>query len=196
VGEGRDLETRADILVTETFDDGCLGEFAFASYEHAQKHLLKPGARIIPQGIRVFAACIESEEIFLNHRVHQVSGFDVNAFNEFTTRNYIGYHLDKVKWRPLTAVKQVFEFDLRTPPQGEKVAPVNFDVVRSGTCHAVAYWYELQMDEDTVISTAPGLPQLSSWKQAIRIFDAPPALREGEIHRMVANHDSETIWFT
>jgi hypothetical protein len=198
VGAGKDIAERADVLVTEIFDDGLLGEGAFVAIDHARKHLLKPGAQVIPAGVRVMAVCIESQEIHNNDRVGAVSGFDLSPFNELSGlsgKQYVGYHLDKMNHRRLSRVQDIFEFDFSNLPGNESVS-FDFEIVESGTCHAMSFWYELKMDEHATISTAPGLPSLSSWKQAVQLFDEPKKLVKGERYRITAHHNSEALWFT
>jgi precorrin-6B methylase 2 len=192
---GKDFPERADVLVTEIFDDGLLGEGAFPAIEHAREHLLKPHAQLIPTGVRVMAMCVESQEIFENHRVGEAAGFDLSAFNEFSDRIYIGYHLEKVSYRALTAPRHVFTFDFKQKSHDEEI-PVEFEMIDSGRCHAVAYWFELRMDEKTIISSAPGLAKRSSWKQAVQIFEDPRWLERGSRLKLIAHHDSEAIWFS
>ncbi len=191
---GKDLG-RADILVTEIFDNGLLGENAFVAIEHAKNHLLKPNAQLIPSGARVYAMCIESGEIYKNHRVETISNFDLSPFNQFSTYNYSGYHLAKTDYRALSSTAKIFDFNFYKIPGNESVN-IEFDIIESGTCHAVVYWYELQLDEDTIISTAPHLPQLSCWKQAVQILAKPLTLTKGKSLRLSANHDDEALWFT
>lgn len=192
---GQDLPERADVLVTEIFDDGLLGEGAFAAIGHAKRELLKPEARVLPVGARLIAMVIESQELLENARVGQVSGFDLSPFNEFAPRNYIGYHLDKMAYRPLSAPKTVFAFDFRDYP-GDRTVSFGIDALADGTAHAVAYWYELQVDESTMISTAPGLAKLSGWKQAVRLLSEPKALRRGQRLELKAHHDMDSAWFS
>jgi predicted RNA methylase len=191
---GVDLEERADILVTEIFDNGLLGEYAFAAIEHARKHLLKPNAQLIPCGARVYAMCIESREIYQDHRVETISNFDLSPFNQFSSYGYSGYHLAKTDYRALTNTATIFDFDFYKIP-GNESTPIEFEITESGTCHAVVYWYELQLDKDTIISTAPHLPKLSCWKQAVQLFSKPQTLTKGEIFKLIAYHDEEAIWF-
>ena len=191
---GEDLE-RADILVTEIFDNGLLGENAFMAIEHAKNHLLKPNAQLIPSGARVYAMCIESDEIYKNHRVETISNFDLSPFNQFSTYNYSGYHLAKTEYKALSSTTNIFDFNFYKIPENESVA-IEFDIIESGKCHAVVYWYELQLDEDTIISTAPHLPQLSCWKQAVQILSKPLMLIKGKSLKLIANHDDEALWFT
>lgn len=192
---GVDLEERADVLVTEIFDYGLLGEFAFKAIEHAKNHLLKPNAQLIPAGARVYAMLIESSEIYKNHRVDTISNFDLSPFNQFSAYNYIGYHLAKTDYKAISTTASIFDFNFYKIP-GNESTPVEFNVTESGLCHAVAYWYELQLDEDTIISTAPHLPQLSCWKQAVQLFSKPIQLTKGETFKMTASHDDEALWFT
>ncbi|MBC7429611.1 MAG: 50S ribosomal protein L11 methyltransferase [Bacteriovorax sp.] len=192
---GIDYPERADILVTEIFDNGLLGENALVAIEHARKHLLKPNAQLIPSGARVYAMCIESSEIYKNHRVETISNFDLSPFNQFTSFDYTGYHLARTDYHALTATTSIFDFDFRKDSENKSV-PIEFEITRSGTCHAVAFWYELQLDLDTIISTAPHLPQLSCWKQAIQLLPQPQTFVEGQSFKLTAHHDDEAIWFT
>ena len=110
-------------------------------------------------------------------------------------RSGVGYHLDKMNHRRLSRVQDIFEFDFSNLPENESVS-FDFEIVESGTCHAMSFWYELKMDEHSIISTAPGLPRLSSWKQAVQLFDEPKKLTKGERYRVTAHHNSEALWFT
>lgn len=192
---GIDYPERADILVTEIFDNGLLGENALVAIDHARKHLLKPNAQLIPSGVRVYAMCIESSEIYKNHRVETVSNFDLSPFNQFTSYNYIGYHLAKTDYQALSATTSIFDFDFQKDPENES-ALIEFEITTSGTCHAVAFWYELQLDHETIISTAPHLPQLSCWKQAVQLLAQPQPLTKGQSFKLTAHHDNEALWFT
>jgi hypothetical protein len=139
--------------------------------------------------------CIESSEIYQNHRVDTISNFDLSPFNQFTTYNYIGYHLAKTDYKALSNTNTIFVFDFNKIP-GKESMPVEFTVTESGMCHAIAFWYELQLDEETIISTAPHLPQLSCWKQAVQLLTKPQVLSKGQTFKMTVHHDEEAIWFT
>lgn len=192
---GKDFPERADILVTEIFDNGLLGENAIVAILHARKHLLKPDAQLIPCGAKVYAMCIESTEIYKNHRVETVSNFDLSPFNQFTTYSYTGYHLAKMDYQALSATTPIFDFDFQEDQEDESMS-VEFNITESGICHAVAFWYELQLDRDTVISTAPHLPQLSCWKQAVQMLPEPQSVTKGQTFKLTAHHDDESLWFT
>lgn len=194
---GVDFPERADILVSETFDDGLLGEFAFKSFRHAIQNLLKPGALLIPQGARVMAIAIESQEIYENHRVELAAGFDVSAFNELAAEIYTGYHLDKMSYRALSKPTPVFEFDFnRIPEPGIIESRFEFEPLDNGSLHAVAYWFELRLDAETTITTAPHLARRSCWKQAVQMLDRTRTVVKDVRHSLVTHHNQEAIWFT
>lgn len=192
---GQDVSERFDVLVTEIFDDGLLGEEAFKAIRHAKEHLLKAGAQLIPSRVRVTAIGIESQEIFQNYRVGQAAGFDLRAFNEFGLEDYVGIHLDKMAYRPLCKPTPLFDFDFNNIPGRESI-PLEFVVTQPGELHAIAFWFELYLDEETIVSSAPGLPQLSSWKQAVHIVDDVSSHRAGDRICFTAHHDDSAIWFT
>ena len=60
---GVDIPERADLLVSEIFDVSLLGEDALNTFQHAQRELLKPNAKVIPAQARVWCALVESDEL-------------------------------------------------------------------------------------------------------------------------------------
>jgi hypothetical protein len=62
-------------------------------------------------------------------------------------------------WIPLAQPQLVFELDFNCPdPLTEfqpAAQPLDFAVDAPGVCNAVAFWFELQLDEQTVLSSSP-----------------------------------------
>ncbi len=56
---------------------------------------------------------------------------------------------------PLGPPCRVWHFDCTAPPTTSSVKPINMHVVRSGVCHAVRYWWVLDLGGGVVLSTAP-----------------------------------------
>jgi hypothetical protein len=46
------------------------------------------------------------------------------------------------------------------------------------------------------VSSGPGLPKLSSWKQAVQVAETAEVKRAGEALRLIAKHDESAIWFS
>ena len=72
---------------------------------------------------------------------------------------------------------------------------IEIEAIADGTTHAIAYWYELQLDETTMLTTKPGQAKLSGWKQAVQLLSTPKTLRRGEKFKLFANHDMDALWF-
>jgi hypothetical protein len=77
-------------------------------------------------------------------------------------------------WMPQAQPQLAFEFDFNCPdpltafqPAAQQLA---FAVDAPGVCNAVAFWFELQLDEQTVLSSSPysstqQTGQHTTWKQ-------------------------------
>jgi len=77
-----DLGGRADILVSEIVSNDLLGEDVLPAHERAVRDLLKPGGHVIPaRGVIRVAPAEDMRDD--QHRLGDVDGFDVSAFNRF-----------------------------------------------------------------------------------------------------------------
>lgn len=59
VGEGGDMEHRANILVTEVFDTELIGEGAIETFQHAHAALLEKDCIVVPDSATVYAQIVE-----------------------------------------------------------------------------------------------------------------------------------------
>merc|ERR1719187_2970229 len=62
VGPGKDLEQRANILVTEVFDTELIGEGALGTYNHAARELLTEDRLVVPGHARIWAQAVSSSK--------------------------------------------------------------------------------------------------------------------------------------
>jgi predicted RNA methylase len=192
---GGDLPDRADVLVTEIVDCGLLGEGILPTVQHARHHLLKEGASVIPCAATVWAQLIESEEIHRHNHVDQVSGFTMREFNQLSSLEYFDTRLATYQHCSLTRPFKVFRFDLaagEARPQ-EKTLPVQ--IVAAGRCHAVVFWFDLELTTGIFISNRPE-NESSHWKQAVQCLPLSPLLEVGELVDVSVRHDSTRILFT
>ncbi len=184
---GVDLPRRADLLVTETFDVGLLGERAISFIEHAREHLLTPEARIIPQGATLFGALYESEALYKMGKVEQVSGFDLSPFNIFTT-GYIQLPIRDYEHRFLSDALTLFEFDFTGEPIKPQQRSFSISINNDGTCHGVVFWFRLALDEKHVFDTSEAENPDNCWQQAVHVFDRPVAVKAGGTLHLTVNH--------
>ncbi|MBA3564225.1 MAG: tetratricopeptide repeat protein [Gammaproteobacteria bacterium] len=185
---GEDLPARADVLITETFDVGLLGEGAVPTIEHARLELLMPQARIVPAGATVSAMLVESESLMRKGSVGEAAGFDLSAFNEYRPVSYQQPVSPGMDCRRLSDDFELFSFDFRGLPIAPAERRIHVRPSSDGTCHGVVYWYRLQIDDERFISTAPG-DGPSHWKQTVQLFLPPVQVRGGQMLDLIAAHD-------
>jgi tetratricopeptide (TPR) repeat protein len=197
---GRDLPERADLLVSEIVDVGLLGEGVLPAVRHARAHLLTPDATIVPSAARVFAMLVEVPRLRRVHPVRTVCGFDLSAFDRFRAPGeYVDLRLDLEPHRCLSAPVPVAAFDFHDPPPYRSdAAPathrVAVDVSADGFAHAVAFWFELQLDDATTLSTAPGAGS-TAWGQALQFLEDDRPLRAGQSLALCVRQSDTSIAF-
>lgn len=76
-------------------------------------------------------------------------------------------------WTPLAAPQPVFAVDFNTPDPATAFQPaqqaLSFDITSPGVFNAVAFWFELALDETTTLSSSPYVTRTAgpstTWKQ-------------------------------
>jgi arginine Nomega-methyltransferase len=192
---GHDLPARADLLVTEIFDCGLLGEGIIPTLRHARQHLLRSDARIIPHTGRIIAALLESEPIHQLNHADCAAGFDVSLFNHVATRDYFPVRLNTWAHRLLTDPQPIFSFDFQHDPLLPQTRTIDFPVSQTGRCHGIVFWFELDLGEQITISNSSA-NQATHWMQAVQCLPIPLDLEAGQQLELTAAHDDTTVWFT
>jgi len=192
---GIDLPERANILVTETFDVGLLGEEALISLRHAIEHLITPDAKILPVQAKVFAQLVECEQLHQEDFAADASGFNVSKFNRFAlTPNYLQRQLNQYSHRNLSEVIEVFTFDFSQVYEQGSEESLTFPILLDGIIHAVVFWFELWLDQEIKISTSPQTGY-THWQQAIQLLEQPLPVKNGTSLAVKAIHDCAHIKF-
>ncbi len=194
---GVDLPEPADVLVSEIFDVGLLGENAIPTIKHARTYLLKPHAKIIPKSATVYAALIESQELANEDRVELISNFDLSPFNRFSSNfTYLQKQLNHYSHRSLSAPFEVFSFDFYTDLALEAEKIIEVPVAESGTCHGFVFWFRLWLDDEIFVDTSPYEGEASThWMQAIQILKSSVTVTKSQILQVIAKHDGANITF-
>jgi Flp pilus assembly protein TadD/SAM-dependent methyltransferase len=181
---GRELPQPADVLIMEIFDTVLVGEGVLPSLEDARKRLLKPGARVLPQRARLYAAAIEIPGWRRVNPVRKIAGFDLAPFDVF--RNPAGEMLElaREEHRMLTQPFPVFDFDFREPVPGAGQKRIDIEASAEGAVQAVAVWYDLHLNDAISMSTAPGAKD-NHWGQGVAFMAADIQVKPGD--KLAAN---------
>lgn len=173
---GSELPRPADILVTEIFDVGLLGEFVLPALAHARRNLLASRATIIPARARVWMVPIESREIHELFRAGNSNscGFDLEEFNEFARRGYEQLAIRRYAHTALADPVAVLDFDFAQDIPDRTVA-LEILPSRDGLVHAWVFWFTLYLDDRTLFDTGPSSGD-TCWAQAVQVESAPFAV--------------------
>jgi len=154
---GRDLPEPADLLISEILDAGLLGEGVMRTFRHACAVLITTDAAVIPAGATVWGVLVECPELRRVNPIKGISGFDLSEFDIF--RNPVAHRQFAMAQEPHRVLSDVFEmarFDFRRLPTEERTESVRIETTADGTAQAVAFWFDLQLDDAITLSTAPG----------------------------------------
>ena len=78
-----------------------------------------------------------------------------------------------------------------------KEEPMSFEITEEGTFNAIAFWFDLELDEETTLTTNPFAEhgeKGATWQQAVQYVEEL-ALKPGDSLKVVAAHDTYGISF-
>ncbi|MDC3961415.1 50S ribosomal protein L11 methyltransferase [Polyangium jinanense] len=192
---GRDIPRRADLLVTETFDCGLLGEGILPIVRHAREKLLRPEAKVIPGRAKVCFQLLESDAVHRNNFAFEVGGFDVSLFNQVSTKTYFPVRLRAHPHAFLSPAAEAFEFDFERGPLDPRTCTVSVTTKQRGRVHGIAFWFELDLGGGVVLTNAPTNHQ-SHWMQAVQCFETPLDVERNQVVTVTCKHDDTSIRFS
>ena len=182
-----DMPQKAHILISETIDHSLLGEGFLESLMHARAHLMVDDPTIIPASATVYATALEL-------RTDEVSGFNLSALNLFRHRHYQGIKLHETAHRFLTEPFEAFHFNFYERNFEAQQKHFEAPAIDQGICNAIAFWYDLSLDEETMISTAPN-SDITAWGQAVIFLDQEFIVEKGQILPITGQADNQSLQF-
>jgi tetratricopeptide (TPR) repeat protein len=185
---GTDLKEPADLLIAEVFDNGLLGEHFLPALLHAKRNLLKGGAVIIPAAATIYAMLIECSQLRRINPIENIAGFDLRDFDIFRRPGYRQINLNNLNYQPLSDPVAVCRLDFQKNVPASARYDMEIKIRQTGICHAVAFWFELYLDENTKISTLDD-SHANHWKQALQFFGEDFRLPAGDSVNLTATHN-------
>jgi len=192
---GRELASRAQVLITETFSSDLLSEGVLATVEHAHAQLLTPDARIIPRAVAAKAYLIGGSEIESMLFAGSSHGFDLSPFNDFAPP-VLAASVNNVPHDILSDDFELVSFDLRAREfPMETRAILDITVTKSGTAAGLVQWIYLELDAESRYENRPSsAPHAEShWTQILHRFAHPLPVKAGGTVRLRVRHDRQQI---
>lgn len=166
VGENGDMETKANILITEVFDTELIGEGALSTFKHAQQFLLEEDRIVIPNQGTVWIQVVESKTIQEWHKINEIRDPESGrilisppvVINQcYGSRAVHDLQLSQMPYDSFTLLSVpviMFNFDWsgKEPLTFNENVAKSTKAIASGTAHAVFMWWSLIMDPDNKIN--------------------------------------------
>uniref|UniRef100_A0A4W5MMM1 Protein arginine N-methyltransferase n=1 Tax=Hucho hucho TaxID=62062 RepID=A0A4W5MMM1_9TELE len=216
VGLDGDMQTRANVLVTELFDTELIGEGALPSYEHAHLNLVQEGCEAVPHRATVYAQLVESEQLWSWAQLQPMEVDGRKLLPPPAVSHCAGAHsvcdiqLSQVpphSFTPLGPLCTMFSVDFSKPvssaPQSHSSS---FPAQSSGRAQVVLSWWDIDMDPSgsIVCSMAPSwtypdpqsAPWRDHWMQSVYFLPVERRVVEGEELSLTVSHDDYSLWYS
>ena len=172
------LDEHADVLISELVGHFLFEEGAVEYIADVRTKLLKPEARIIPAGAKVFIAPAHLGDSFEEVRFWQEwRDPDLSSIAKLAADT--AYVETVTPSQLLSASKQIFTVDFTSEIPRRRVAVAEFISERTGAIDAIVGWFDLALSPAHRISTAPHEPA-THWKQCVFPLHRPVTVNLGE----------------
>ncbi|XP_010941139.1 protein arginine N-methyltransferase 7 isoform X1 [Elaeis guineensis] len=165
---GVDLESPADVLVSEILDSELLGEGLIPTLQQAHEMLLVKNPQTVPYRATTYGQLVESTFLW---KLHDLYNSELNASDGIhlapagleriihVKQQQYAMHCDAIskELRLLSEPFKIFEFDFWKRPDSHGETEIWVKAIDDGKVHAVISWWVLQLDYEGSIfySTAP-----------------------------------------
>ena len=228
--EMESLEPKAHLCTSELLESGLLAEGWLPAMRDAWERHLDPNAVVVPQRARIVCQVIQGECLSNYWGPHQdVSGFPESRRLKLYERSLqsdtfllggtqgtqngvqIPVHAEQLftdkryQVTPLSDPISILDFSVTSkdsipPPEGRS-RTIEFIPTRSGTAHAILFWWELDLYGETLTYTTrhDKGPWQDHWHQCIFVFSRPKTecieLSQDQPAILRANHDDSRVYF-
>jgi predicted RNA methylase len=189
---GRDMQERADILVSEILSSDLLAENVLDTFEDAHARLISEGATIIPRAASAIGCLVESDVLGNYAFVGAVSGFDVSEFTRLAT-NRLPIHGTMTEWRRLSPDIELQTIDLTRPRHVEDIRLIDVPVSADGTAVGIVQWMRIDLAEGIEFSNHPDDYSDGGWLQVLHPFPDPIKVKAGIPLKIIAGHDRNSL---
>jgi protein arginine N-methyltransferase 1 len=155
------LPERADVIVADLRGILPLYGASLPSMIDARERFLAPGGALIPQADRLWGTVIEASESYRRGVLAwepAMSGFD-----SLPVTNMAANSIYKIRTRPdeyLAAPCELVSIDYRVTTSPSYSSIADWNVLRAGTAHGIAIWFDAELTDGVGFSNNPERPEL------------------------------------
>lgn len=216
VGPDGDMQTKANVLITELFDTELIGEGALPSYEHAHRNLVQSGCEAVPHRATVYAQLVQSEALWSWAHLQPQTVGTSQLLPSVALAQCAGSHavcdiqLSQVpthSFNTISPLLTMFSVDFSKPvSSAPQTHSSRFVAQCNGQAQVIFSWWDLDMDPSgsIVCSMAPSwtyadpstAPWRDHWMQSVYFLPEQRAVRENEELSLTVCHDDYSLWYS
>ena len=183
-----DLDDEADVLLAEIVGSFGLDEGIIGYVDDARKRFLRPGGRLVPDGLRLVAAPTEQGLSLTSWaaRLETQMGIDLSALDLHTRHLSRGMHA--IAEALLGPPVELLDCDLWCPPAAPFHGGGSARLERDGLLCGWVGWFELRSGGRPLLDTSPGC-DLPSWRQVWLPAGPPLAVADGTEASLEVRYD-------
>lgn len=188
-----ELPQSVDIIISEPMGYMLYNERMLETFLHAKKWL-KPGGKMFPSRADLHVAPFRDDALYMeqynkaNFWCHQTfHGVDLSSLRTAAMKEYFRQPVvDTFDIRCCIAksVRHSCDFLEADETDLHRICiPLEFHVLESGTCHGLAFWFDVEFggsDQKIWLSTAPSEP-LTHWYQVRCLLMSPIYVKQGQM---------------
>ena len=195
--EGRsahlELPEKADVLVSEIIGNDPLDEGILETTSDAVERLLTPGARLIPESLRIYGLPVQVPKEWLHEHVftdqaavrwREWYGVDFSVLTATARRQSHAFYTNSYNtrgWPRLSEPVLLTELDLKAAHHREVENHAEVRVTRSGELGGIVVFFETRLSRSVDFSIHPSkaTPE-NSWASKVWVAGQPIALEAGD----------------
>ena len=173
------LPEPADVLISETIGNAGLDEGIVAWTHDARQRLLRPGAVLVPNRLRVWVAAVESFDdhaLVADWRTLPLP-YDYAAAHRRASRTL--WYVDLTSNHLLGQPELAADVDLTSAPDEAITSAGTVRVDRDGTLHGLACWFDSLLSPGVTVDNLPPRTD-SSWSHGFLPLAEPIAVVAGD----------------
>lgn len=186
-----DIPEPIDVIVTEIFDCGLLGEGCINTISSAKK-FLKDNGKIIPLKADILGNIGESEELRKKYILNEkILNFNFQDFLPYRKQGIVE-NLGKYKqFRMLSKSKIIKSFNFCEQFPKQFYNQISFKIIQDGTIDYLVLWFRLHLDKDKYLENEP--TSALHWDQWLLFPLEPIKVKKNQIITISLDNYNEVV---
>lgn len=175
-----ELPEPVDLILSETLGSFGLEEDLLENLEDARKRLLRPGGRILPDRLQLWAAPTEESPTLAGWAAVLEQRWDLSFAPLELLSRHLTDHLRAVPERLLAEPRILADLDLCQTPPPTVAGTTEYRVRRAGVLAGWVGWFSAWFEGEEFLSAAPPI-RFTSWDNAFFPVAEPVTVEPGEL---------------